>query len=210
MTSTLDTSRTTHVLRNGVFLPALGLIVAAATQIDAGITTSAFRSASPASEDSLNFPWYGSLAGTIFTWWSFASLFLVIGFAAFARSRAVGTSRAGRTGSWAAALGAATIVVAEFLSAANADAMMSDPISKSIMALFATATVLIAAGLTFAGVATLRAGRWSGWRRFVPLANGVWAFVLVPIQFTTSLPIGVCVLAVLQVALGAALISEEA
>ena len=209
MTLTIDTPTTRRPVRKAVFLPAVGLIVAAAAQIDAGITTNAFRSASPAPEDSLNFPWYGELAGQISTWWSFTGLFLVIGFGAFALSSALGHSRAGRAGAWAAVAGAALIVVANFMSAANADAMMDDGISKVIVGLFAGATLLVGAGLIAAGVATLRSGTWHGVGRYIPLAIGIWCFLLIPIQFTGALAIGVGVLAALQVALGVALIAEE-
>lgn len=210
MTMTVDAPTTRRPVRAAVFLPAVGLIAAAATQIDAAITTNAFRSVSPAPENSLNFPWYGELAGQISTWWSFTGLFLVIGFAAFARSGALRQSRAGRAGAWAAVAGAALLVVANFLSAANADAMMDDGISMVIVGLFSGATLLLGAGLTTAGVATLRSGAWRGVSRFVPLANGIWPFLMMVLIFTPALPIAVGIMAALQVALGATLIAEEA
>ena len=210
MTLTADTQpHHRRPVRKAVFLPAVGLIAAAAAQIDAGITTNAFRSVSPAPEDSLNFPWYGELAGQISTWWSFIGLFLVVGFAAFALSGAVRHSRAGRTGAWTTVAAAALLVVANFMSAVNADAMMSDGIAKVIVGFFAGATFLIGAGFVVAGVATLRSGTWRGVGRYVPLATGIWCFLLIPIQFTGALQIGVGILAALQVALGAALIAEE-
>jgi hypothetical protein len=211
MTLTADTKASTarRPVRKAVFLPALGLIVAAAAQIDAGITTNAYRSVSPASEDSLNFPWYGELAGQISTWWSFTGLFLVVGFAAFALSGAVRHSRAGRAGAWATVAAAALLVVANFMSAVNADAMMSDGIAKVIVGFFASATLLIGAGFVAAGVATLRSGTWRGVGRYVPLATGIWCFLLIPIQFTGAIQIGVGIMAAFQVALGAALIAEE-
>ena len=211
MTLTADTKAPTvrRPVRKAVFLPALGLIVAAAAQIDAGITTNAYRSVSPAPEDSLNFPWYGELAGQISTWWSFTGLFLVVGFAAFALSGAVRHSRAGRAGAWATVAAAALFVVANFMSAVNADAMMDDGIAKVIVGFFASATFLIGAGFVAAGVATLRSGTWRGVGRYVPLAIGIWCFLLIPIQFTGALQIGVGIMAALQVALGAALIAEE-
>jgi hypothetical protein len=193
-----------------VFLPAVGLIAAAATQADAAITTNAFRAASPAPKDSLNFPWYGELAGQISTWWAFTGLFLVIGFGALARSHTLRSSRTGRTGAWAAVLAAALIVMANFLSAANADAMMSDGISKVIVGLFATATLLMGAGLTTAGIAVLRSGSWRGISRFIPLANGIWPFLMIALLSTPLLQVAIGILAALQMALGAALIAEEA
>ena len=211
MTLTTEAPTTTlRPLRKAMFLPALGLIVAAAAQIDAAITTNAFRSVSPAPEDSLNFPWYGDLAGPISTWWSFSGLFLMIGFAAFARSSALPQSRSGQVGAWAAVIGAAILVVANFLSAANADAMMSEGIAQVIVGFFAGATLLIGIGMTTAGVATIQSGAWSGVSRVVPLANGVWPFCLIALISTPAMHIAIGVMAALQVALGAALIAEEA
>ena len=210
LTTEAQASTTRRPLRKVVFLPAVGLIAAASAQIDAGITTNAFRSTSPAPEDSLNFPWYGELAGQISTWWSFTGLFLMIGFACFARSSALRHSRAGRAGAWAAVVAAATIVVANFMSAANADATMDDGIAQVVVGLFAGSTLLLGAGLTAAGVATLRSDSWRGVGRYVPLATGIWCFLLIPIQFTGALQVGVGIMAALQLALGATLIAEEA
>ena len=198
MTLTTDARTPTirRPVRKAVFLPAVGLIVAAAAQIDAGITTNAFRSASPAPEDSLNFPWYGELAGQVSTWWSFTGLFLVIGFACFARSGALRHSRAGRAGAWAAVAGAALIVVANFMSAANADAMMDDVISKVIVGFFAGSTLLVGAGLVAAGVATLRSGTWNGVSRCGKIVSTpvswptAWASTAGATRGTRSMPSG--------------------
>lgn len=196
-------------VRASVFLPALGLIAAAATQLDAAIITHAYRSESPAPKDSLNFPWFGGLAGQISTWWSFAGLFLVIGLGALARSRTLRTSKAGRLGAWIAVLGAALLVVANFLSAANADAMMQDGIGAVIGSMFGGGTVLLGVGLTLAGVAVLRSRTWHGVARFVPLANGIWCFAMIALIFGDLLQVAIGIMAALQVALGATLITEE-
>lgn len=196
--------------RASVFLPAVGLMAAAATQIDAAVITNAYRAESPAPKRSLNFPWYGDLAGQISTWWAFAGLFLAIGLGAFARSRTLRTSTTGRVGAWIAVLGAATIVVANFLSAANADAMMSGGIGGAIGSMFGTGTVLLGVGLTLAGVAVLRFGTWHGVARYIPLANGIWSLAMIALIFGDLLQIAIGIMAALQVALGAALIAEEA
>lgn len=46
-------------------------------------------------------------------------------------------------------------------------------------ALYAVVPLVTALGLVLAGVAVLRSGRWSGWRRYVPLVTGAWIFVVV-------------------------------
>ncbi len=88
--------------------------------------------------------------------------------------------------------------------------MMADGIAMVVVSFFSGATLLLGAGLTTAGVATLRSGAWSGVSRLVPLANGIWPFLMMVLIFTPALPIAVGIMAVLQVALGATLIAEEA
>lgn len=61
-----------------------------------------------------------------------------------------------------------------------------------------------------AGIATLRAGRWSSWRRFTPLAVAVGMVAVMPLQFTPLLPLSVAVYSVGIVALGLAMVLEGA
>ena len=44
---------------------------------------------------------------------------------------------------------------------------------------YGVASILIGVGLTLAGLAVVRAGEWTGRRRFVPLICGVAVFVIV-------------------------------
>lgn len=210
VTTTPHPSTTRRRVRPGIFLAAVGLVAAAATQIDAAVITNAYRSASPAPDDSLNFPWYGDLAGQISTWWSFSGLFLVVGFGAMARSSVLRASRAGRLGAWGAVAGACLVVVANFLSAANADAMMDDGIGSFVGSMFGGATVLIGVGMTVAGVVVLRSAQWRGVTRVVPLANGIWPLVMTGLILADQVQLAVGVMAALQVALGASILAEEA
>jgi hypothetical protein len=45
--------------------------------------------------------------------------------------------------------------------------------------LFAVAPNLVGLGLVLAGIAVLRTGRWTGWRRYVAFALGIYVFVVV-------------------------------
>jgi hypothetical protein len=68
-------------------------------------------------------------------------------------------------------------------------------------------------GMVLAGVAVLRAGRWSGWRRFVPLALGAYMFVVfLPVVIATGSDAGffaaVTGLDLLSAALGLAVVRE--
>jgi hypothetical protein len=65
--------------------------------------------------------------------------------------------------------------------------------------------VLSAVGLLLAGWATLHAGVWRHWRRFVPFAIGLVTVALIGLQFTKALPTGVAVYSLGFVAFGVAL-----
>ena len=49
--------------------------------------------------------------------------------------------------------------------------------------------LITAVGMTLVGIAVLRANRWGGWQRFMPILGGVYPFVtLFPFIFITSEP----------------------
>jgi hypothetical protein len=88
---------------------------------------------------------------------------------ALALCGATGTGLLGRIGLGAAALGELLLVVAELVFPSAPD--LGDQ-------LFMIAPLLSGIGMVLAGIAVLRAGRWSGWHRFVPFAVGVWVLVV--------------------------------
>jgi hypothetical protein len=88
---------------------------------------------------------------------------------ALALSGAAGTSRTARVGLGAAVLGQAVLAAAEVVW--PADPGLGDT-------LFGIAPILTGVGLIVAGIAVLRAGRWTGWRRFTPVVLGVYIFVV--------------------------------
>src|SRR5436190_1736207 len=77
--------------------------------------------------------------------------------------------------------------------------------SVIVAGVFAAGTVLSAIGFLLVGRATLATGAWHGWRRFTPLATGVWAVALLGLQFTHALPTAVGVYGLCFVAIGVAL-----
>jgi hypothetical protein len=72
-------------------------------------------------------------------------------------------------------------------------------------AIYAVGGLLSAVGFLAAGVATLRARLWSGWRRFTPIAVGIWTTALMAPTFTKALPTGVAVYGLCLLALSLAL-----
>ncbi|HSK59359.1 MAG TPA: hypothetical protein VK935_09930 [Actinomycetospora sp.] len=74
----------------------------------------------------------------------------------------------GRAGVVLAAVGLVGFITAEILAPAPAGE-----------ALYSVVPLVTALGMVVAGIAVLRAGRWSGWRRYVPLLVGLWIVVVV-------------------------------
>ena len=176
-------------------------------QGDGALITAAYRNASPISDDQLSFPWAGATAITTSLIWGITQVLFVVGLLAFARSGAA-PSKAGHVGGRLAVAGAMLYVVAHALSLVAYDAALDDPIAVAVLSCFGVGTLLSAVGLIMAGITTLRSGVWSGWRRYTPLALGIWMVAMMPLQFTPALPVAVGIYAVATMALGLAMIRE--
>jgi hypothetical protein len=115
--------------------------------------------------------------------WTLTHLLVLLGVLALACSGLAGSSRPARTGVWLAVTGMALLVPCElgyvFLAHA-AEGSTGDDILGSA---FGVAVPLAGIGFIMAGVTTLRAGRWQGPGRFMPVFIGVLTFlVLIPVQ----------------------------
>jgi hypothetical protein len=199
--STKETPMTTHLtapagdqattgsraLSLGRLLPGAAGLLYAGVQLDGGITAAVYRGISTVPDDRLNFPFSGSLATATSLTWGLTQAMFVITLLAFARSGAVGASRSGRIGARLALMGGIVIVAAHAVSVAFRDTRLDDPAGRAAITLFVIATLLSAAGFVVAGVAVIRAGRWTSWRRYSVLAVGVWMLCMVPLQFTSLL-----------------------
>jgi hypothetical protein len=75
---------------------------------------------------------------------------------------------------------------------------------------FGLATLLLAGGMIAVGVANLRQPSLGSWRRYAPLICGLLSLVVIPIQFTSALWLGITVFCLGYVLLGAATISDDA
>lgn len=183
-------------------------IIAGAVQGDGALITAAYRNASPVSDEQLSYPWAGATAITTSLIWGITQVLIVVGLLAFARSGAAPTA-AGRVGGRLAVGGAVLYVIAHGLSLVAYDAALDDPISIAVLSCFGIGTVLTAIGLIIAGAATLRSGVWAGWRRYTPIGLGVWMVAMMPLQFTSALPVAVGIYALAVIALGLAMIVES-
>jgi hypothetical protein len=80
-----------------------------------------------------------------------------------------------------AVAGTALLRVGELASIPIRDAEVDDTSAVVVGAIFGVASIASTVGFLLTGRATLRAGVWHGWRRFTPLATGLWLVVLTPL-----------------------------
>ncbi len=97
---------------------------------------------------------------------------LFVGVIGLARSGAAGRGRLAKAGVGVTLVGLAVLALAEGVSLIDMDVAI---------VLFSLATLAIGVGPITLGVAMLRTGRWTGWRRFTPLACGLYVpLILMP------------------------------
>ncbi len=97
---------------------------------------------------------------------------LLVGVAGLARSGAAGGGRLATAGAGVTLVGLAVLVVAEGVSLIDIDVATI---------FFSLATLALGVGPIVLGVAMLRTGRWTSWRRFTPLACGLYVpLILIP------------------------------
>jgi len=111
-----------------------------------------------------------------------------------------------------AVAGTALLVVGELASIPIRDAKVDDTSAAIVGTVFGLASIALMVGFLVAGWATLRAGRWHGWRRFTPLATGLWLVVLQPVVLVapTLLHAGVGVYGACLLAMAVALYTDHA
>lgn len=107
-------------------------------------------------------------------WFGLQHLGLVAGLVGLGRSSAVGARRAGVL---TAIAGMGLLTATELAASAAARSTYPGPGTGVLDALYGISSVIIGIGLIGAGVAVLRAGAWRGWRRWLPLALGIYVFV---------------------------------
>jgi len=105
-------------------------------------------------------------------------------------------------------VGGVLLVSGHVLTLVVLNAGMDDPTAIAVLALFGIGTLVSLVGFLLAGVATLRAGRWTSWRRYAPVAVAVAMLVVMPLQFTPLLPVAVALYGLTIVALGMAMLAE--
>lgn len=104
---------------------------------------------------------------------------LLVGILGLARSGVVESGLLGRVGLWISVIGMAALTLCEVGAMTLATSPYPSPGTDFMDMAYGVASILIGVGLTLAGLAVVRAGKWVGWRRFVTLVCGVAVFVIV-------------------------------
>jgi hypothetical protein len=181
---------------------ALFMVAGAATAVAGAVLFFGMQPATELSDEMWRYPWESSGAFVAFSIFSaFLHALVAVGIMAFGRSGAGGRSRATTTGVGLTVAGTALLLAGELLSIPIRDAQVADTSATVVGAVFGVGGTLSLIGFLLLGRATLRAGVWSGWRRFTPLATGVWLIVMTVLGARTLLHgmvgvYGLCLLAI--------------
>jgi len=196
---------TPHHTQRPARLAGGACIVGASVIVAGAIMTQVVQASTDVSDELWRYPWSTGRAVVFSLVSGLAQVLLVVGVLGLARSGAAGRSRGAQVGVAAAVAGTALIAVGEFASIPIRNETIHDGWPQLVGGVFAAGTVLSAIGFLLVGRATLATGAWHGWRRFTPLATGVWAVALLGLQFTHALPTAVGVYGLCFVAIGVAL-----
>ena len=181
---------------------------AAATAFGGMVVQAIVQPATNISHDRWSYPWSSAALIPISVLWASLHVFVFYGLLGFARSGLAGTGRSARLGTTLALAGTALLFVGELASIPIRDQRSDDTGVTIVGALFAIAILLTAAGFLLAGISTLRARLWRGWRRLTPLSVGIAASLLLGLNSTHALAAGVAVYGLCLLAVGVALYTQ--
>ncbi len=184
------------------------IIGAAATTIGGIVVQGIVQPATTVSDHRWSYPWSSGALVPISLLWATLHVLIFVGLLGFARSGLAGPSRSARLGTTLALVGTVLLFVGELASILVRDQRTDDSGAGIVGGVFAVAILLTAVGFLAAGITTVRARLWHGWRRFTPLTAGLVTFALLGLNATKALPTGVAVYGLCLLALGVALYTQ--
>jgi hypothetical protein len=183
----------------------LGAVGGALTAISGAVVQGYVQPDSDVSDKMWSYPWSSGALVPVSLLYALFYALIFAGVLGYARSGVAGAGRSARVGTVLALIGTAVLFAAELLSIPMADKRVDEAGAVLVTVCFALGALVSAIGFIVAGVATVRAGRWDGWRRFVPLATGVWLVVLNGLAPTPALAVGTTLYGLFVTSLGIAL-----
>ena len=199
----MNNSLTTYRRRGGIVLIAGALLTIAGALLSAVV-----QGTSSVPDDLVRYPFSHDAFPPFTVFAAVCHLLMLIGVVYLARGRLAGDSRPGTIGLRCVIAGLALLFVCEWLQLPFVDQHTSNTGPSIVDAGFGLATLLLAGGMIAVGVATLRQPTWGSWRQYAPLICGLLSLVVIPIQFTEVLWLGITVLCAGYVLLGVAVLSD--
>ena len=181
------------------------IVGAAATTLGGIVVQGIIQPATTVPDHRWSYPWSSGALVPVSILWASLHVLVFVGLLGFARSGVAGHTRSARLGTTLTLVGTALLFVGEIASILIRDQRTDDTGAVIVGAIFALAILLTAVGFLAAGIATVRARLWQGWRRFTPLTAGIVTFALLGLNVTKALPTGVAIYGLCLVALGVAL-----
>lgn len=129
------------------------------------------------SDERFSFPLTAGDFTMVQVWFSVHHLGLLAGLAALSWAGVIPSTAAARRGWQLAVAGMAGLTVTEAIAIAAADSSTDAGIAGAVGALYGLDCIAIGVGLVLLGIAIVRSSSWTGWRRWVVLALGVWVFI---------------------------------
>lgn len=172
------------------------------------MATQFVQASTSVSEDVWSYPWTSEMFVAISVLWAVSHVLVLVGLLGLRRSGLAGSSRLAGVGLGIAVIGTTLLLAGELAGIPVRDADADSGGVAVVGALFGFGTLLSAIGLLAAARATLQARLWRGWRRFTPLAAGLWAVVLIGLPATAVLSAGVGIFGLCFLSLGIALYTQ--
>ena len=199
----MNNSLTTYRRRGGIALIAGALLTIAAAVLSAIV-----HGSSSVPDDLVRYPFshHAFVPFTVFA--AACHLLMLAGVVDLARGHVAAASKTGRIGLQCVIAGLMLLFVCEWLQLPFADQHTSNTGPTIVDSGFGLATLLLAGGMIAVGVATLRQPSWGSWRQYAPLICGLLSLVVIPIQFTSVLWLGITVFSAGYLVLGVAALSD--
>jgi hypothetical protein len=184
---------------------AVGIAGAALSAISGAVVQGAVQPSTTVPDTMWRYPWSSGAFVLVSVVYAAMHILVIVGLIGLRRSGMAGPTRAASAGLLVAITGTALLFVGELASIPIRHDRTDDTAAAIVGAVFGIAVVLSAVGFLITGRATIQAGLWNDWRRFTPLATGLWTTALVGISLTKALPTGVGIYGLCLLALFVAL-----
>ena len=201
----MNNSLTTYRRRGGIALIAGALLTIAGALLSAIV-----QGTSSVPDNLVRYPFSHHAFPPFTVFAATCHLLMLVGVLYLARGGLAGDSRTGRIGLGCVIAGLALLFVCEWAQLPFLDQHTSNTGPSIVDGGFGLATLLLAGGMIAVGVATLRQPSLGAWRQYAPLTCGLLSLIVIPIQFTSALWLGITVLCAGYVLLGVAVITDGA